>query len=489
MAYTPENNPYIPGDPYSYDLKWIVEKIKQVQDLESAKSYAEAAQASAESAENSAINANADAERAEAAASIVDVPFITPEIYGAVGDGVNDDTAAFMRCFENPGVIIMLRAGKTYLIQNTLRLKANTYIFGNNATILCTVKHLFFNFEYTDTYTVYSGNGNILIRDLNIIGGSISFIHAKNVLIDNCHFNNCLNDHIFEICACSHYTITNCTLRGMVSNGSDYINIDPCFYTNFPWIESTSPTFDGTPNEYITVKYCTFEPGDDVYNTAYNAFGVHSSGTGTPANHSHIIFDNNIIKNFSTYGIRINCMDYAEITNNYIEKAGSYHIELGGFSTKIINPIITNNILVNSSATSAYFIIFRSGGFENLVLENNNAIGPINRLIQNQLTSGGDYSIAKLQRYFSGVNGTLQIEPALINEIDIFSGTVGGGTYHHQIVKPYNARNFSIVGEVYPVYEYSGGALVAKTLTVTATGFTTTLSDLAAVYIAKTPFR
>lgn len=27
MAYTPENNPYIPGDPYSYDLKWIVTQI------------------------------------------------------------------------------------------------------------------------------------------------------------------------------------------------------------------------------------------------------------------------------------------------------------------------------------------------------------------------------------------------------------------------------------------------------------------------------
>lgn len=28
MAYTPTNNPYIPGDPYSYDLKWIVTQIK-----------------------------------------------------------------------------------------------------------------------------------------------------------------------------------------------------------------------------------------------------------------------------------------------------------------------------------------------------------------------------------------------------------------------------------------------------------------------------
>ena len=29
MAYTPENNPYIPGDPYSYDLKWLVSQVKQ----------------------------------------------------------------------------------------------------------------------------------------------------------------------------------------------------------------------------------------------------------------------------------------------------------------------------------------------------------------------------------------------------------------------------------------------------------------------------
>lgn len=29
MGYTPNNNPYIPGDPYSYDLKWIVEELKK----------------------------------------------------------------------------------------------------------------------------------------------------------------------------------------------------------------------------------------------------------------------------------------------------------------------------------------------------------------------------------------------------------------------------------------------------------------------------
>lgn len=30
MPYSPENNPYIPGDPYSYDLKWIIQQIKDL---------------------------------------------------------------------------------------------------------------------------------------------------------------------------------------------------------------------------------------------------------------------------------------------------------------------------------------------------------------------------------------------------------------------------------------------------------------------------
>ena len=30
MPYSPENNPYIPGDPHSYDLKWIVRQIKDL---------------------------------------------------------------------------------------------------------------------------------------------------------------------------------------------------------------------------------------------------------------------------------------------------------------------------------------------------------------------------------------------------------------------------------------------------------------------------
>jgi hypothetical protein len=69
MPYDPTNNPYIPGDPYSYDLKWMVDQIQAWQDpLDSA----ERAEASAQAAE-------ADRQQAEAwAVGTIDGDPVTP---------------------------------------------------------------------------------------------------------------------------------------------------------------------------------------------------------------------------------------------------------------------------------------------------------------------------------------------------------------------------------------------------------------------------
>lgn len=55
MAYDPSNNPYIPGDPYSYDLKWMVREIKGWKDpldsADRAKASEEAAKLSEQQSE------------------------------------------------------------------------------------------------------------------------------------------------------------------------------------------------------------------------------------------------------------------------------------------------------------------------------------------------------------------------------------------------------------------------------------------------------
>lgn len=65
MPYTP-NNPLVPGDPYSYDLKWMVEKINEWKDpLDSAEEAKASAAAAKESEDNAAASALAAADSAD----------------------------------------------------------------------------------------------------------------------------------------------------------------------------------------------------------------------------------------------------------------------------------------------------------------------------------------------------------------------------------------------------------------------------------------
>lgn len=67
-----------------------------------------------------------------------DFPFLLPENFGAVGDGVTDDSTAFNACIakaNETGKYVLL-SNKIYLITNTLTNISNTNIIGIKATIL-----------------------------------------------------------------------------------------------------------------------------------------------------------------------------------------------------------------------------------------------------------------------------------------------------------------------------------------------------------------
>lgn len=64
--------------------------------------------------------------------------YVTPEEFGAVGDGVTDDSVAFNECFakaNETGKYVLL-SNKTYLISNTLMDNADTNIIGINTVII-----------------------------------------------------------------------------------------------------------------------------------------------------------------------------------------------------------------------------------------------------------------------------------------------------------------------------------------------------------------
>lgn len=65
------------------------------------------------------------------------VPTVTPEMYGAAGDGVSDDTIALRACIAGAGAggVIVLKGGATYLISGSLALLSGQTIIANGATI------------------------------------------------------------------------------------------------------------------------------------------------------------------------------------------------------------------------------------------------------------------------------------------------------------------------------------------------------------------
>lgn len=167
-----------------------------------------------------------------ASTAYVDIktPFVTPEMYGAVGNGSTDDQAAMQNAF-NSGYPVYLTKGKTYKVNTTITLsvdncmivgsgKSSSIVTSNNISILTiqsknnTIKDVTFeatggtanngiSLDGNAGFTLYyinnliSGcffnglkNAGVFIR--NIIGTSSGSNHEGAAIISNCSFSACL---------------------------------------------------------------------------------------------------------------------------------------------------------------------------------------------------------------------------------------------------------------------------------------------------------
>lgn len=204
-----------------------------------------------------------------------------------------------------------------------LVIKSNTVIDLSGHTITFTdVLHGLHNFETTDEYLEYKGNGNIIIKNGTIIGGSCSFCHAECIKIENVHFLNCFGQHLLEMMSISGLEVKNCIFEGQGrAIGAEYrecIQIDDCARSNFPWFDDeNNPTYDGTPNRNWVIDGCTFKRSADTSKEFYTAIGGHTYIEGSI--HTNIVIKNNTMDGFTYTGIRLRNVRNAVIENNYIK--------------------------------------------------------------------------------------------------------------------------------------------------------------------------
>ena len=150
---------------------------------------------------------NVNAGQTSAAAGTIPsgIQYITPEQFGAKGNGVTDDTAAFEKCMKHSTKYVLLK-GK-YVISRYLTSSRDKYFYavpvngGAGASIICNVKNdskalaftnvTFENVEFYSTIlrTGTSPHGEKYQRTSNLV---FTEIWNGNGTFNNCHFINAI---------------------------------------------------------------------------------------------------------------------------------------------------------------------------------------------------------------------------------------------------------------------------------------------------------
>lgn len=150
--------------------------------------------------------------------------FVTPQMFGAIGDGVADDTEAFRRCIEASTYVVVPNG--TYLISDTINMtRANQRLVGNDmgvklvASAKLSAPMLIMSGKNSRQYRsnqqvnniTFKGNGtcvgiradlnaNFSLNHVDVFGCGIGFesIDALIYNVNECSFAECTNGLVFR---------------------------------------------------------------------------------------------------------------------------------------------------------------------------------------------------------------------------------------------------------------------------------------------------
>lgn len=224
--------------------------------------------------------------------------------YGAIGDGVADDTAAFNNAINSGYKIIYVPSG-TFKLSSSINIDSNMSVIGNG-TIIDARTDTGINFE---GLLDINGSDNVLIADLKFKGsGAVAspsldgaFVVAHNST--NIKFHNLYCSDVHENYAlifdnCSNSLIDYCTV----------INSSYCAIANL------------NEGNYVTIDHCYVKNVIGMINA--NAYGiVIHSGNVRPITAHHLWCTNNYVEGVTNWeGIDAHGGDYITCVGNTVIK-------------------------------------------------------------------------------------------------------------------------------------------------------------------------
>lgn len=444
------NNPYVPGDPFSYDLKWLVRKIREHQiildglderiqnaiiaalenlDQLGPKYFESAADLISSDLKDKSIayiegffipgdgGANLyyvttdynDIIGADFyltldgpnrwALPIIVTPYVTPEMFGAYGDGTEDDTDAMKVAVKMSDTVI---GTKTYKITEEIKMKNNQKISGGK--YVDEIPESSILREFPGVFTC-SNVTDVIIENITIEGpgartdatvvnrSSIKIYQSENVIVRNCTFTGIDSGYVIRSRESKHVTVDKCFVDGYSFTGIGFIIGNSDIRVTDNTLEGLTGTNGNTypitlsgHEEVISVTDGAVCTGNVVRCPFPNWEGIDSHGG------NNIIISDNIVEGTMT-GIAVlqNILDN-ELADNIVIKGNTVTLGtdtsyssnanncciLCNASNSVITANVVNNGGVVCNGQGAERSIHVSG--ENVIVSDNvirNAVGTI----------------------------------------------------------------------------------------------------------------
>ena len=305
----------------------------------------------------------------------VDEMFISIKEFGAVGNGIVDDTESIQNALKASKKVYIPEG--IYKVTKQIKVYSNTTLEMHNEAVLINYiltgsTSVLSNYDLGEIVTAYNGESNIKIsggtilctpnqeyRDIFLNKGDwgnqgITIAHGSNIAIENVRIQDVFRAHAIEITGCEDVTINNCLFDGWIGNPTyDIPGTETEAHREAVQIEdacvgASNANADGTQCKNIKIVNNKCKLVNSTYSAFPTAFGSHSNTDIS----EYIYIEGNEIVGCTRAGISYGNFIHGSISKNIIRACGR------GIYSRLSKPmqdfIIKENVISDIEEVGIY---------------------------------------------------------------------------------------------------------------------------------------